>query len=252
MIFKEELAEVYDRIYSDKDYALECNFLEDIFKKYSQSSIKSILDAGCGSGNHAILLSDRGYDVVGFDLSEMMIGQAKKKSEKIENLDFHVMDMRNFQFGCKFDACICMFAVMGYLTETHDVQKALANIRKHLKEGSLFIFDFWNGLAVLRILPSVRTKILNVGERRVIRIAEPQLDAFYHVLKVNYRFIIIEKNAIVDEAEEMHAVRFFFPQEMTHYLEDAGFEVLKICPFPDLNGRVDENVWNIAVIARAV
>lgn len=251
MIFKEELAEIYDRIYGDKDYALECDFLEEIFKKYSGSTIKTILDVGCGSGGHAILLSERGYEVAGFDLSEMMILQAKKKSEKMEKLDFHVMDMRNFQFDRKFDACICMFAVMGYLTETHDVQKALTNIRKHLNDSSLFMFDLWNGLAVLRILPSVRTKILNVGERRVIRIAEPQLDAFNHVCNVNYRFIITEKNTIVDEAEEMHAVRFFFPQEITHYLEDAGFEVLKICPFMELDGRVDENVWNIAVIARA-
>lgn len=252
MVFKEELAEVYDLIYSDKDYTSECDFLEDIFRKYSKYPVSTVLDAGCGSGNHAILLSERDYTVSGFDISEMMIERAKKKSEKIENIDFHVMDLRDFKFDSKFDACICMFAVMGYLTETHDVQKALMNIRGHLKNNGLFIFDLWNGLAVMRILPSVRTKKLSAGKRRVIRIAEPQLDAFNHICKINYRLIIIEKDKIVHEVEEIHPVRFFFPQEIKHYLEDAGFEVLKICPFLDLNGRVDETIWNIAVIARAV
>jgi hypothetical protein len=46
-------------------------------------------------------------------------------------------------------------------------------------------------------------------------------------------------------------MRFYFPQELKYYLENAGFEVLKICPFLDLNGCVDEHVWNIAVIAKA-
>ncbi len=56
-----------------------------------------------------------------------------------------------------------------------------------------------------------------------------------------------------DEINEKHIVRFYFPQEIKYYLEAAGFEVLKICPFMDFDGgRVNENVWNITVIARAV
>ncbi|RCV66085.1 hypothetical protein C5S53_00590 [Methanophagales archaeon] len=59
----------------------------------------------------------------------------------------------------------------------------------------------------------------------------------------------IEKEVMINEK---HVMRFYFSQELKYYLENAGFEVLKICPFLDLNGRVDEHVWNIAVIARAV
>ncbi|MDP2766719.1 MAG: hypothetical protein Q8O41_04615 [Candidatus Methanoperedens sp.] len=69
---------------------------------------------------------------------------------------------------------------------------------------------------------------------------------------LNYRLIIIEDNIVVDDVKETHEVRFYFPQEIAHYLEDKGFEVLKICPFLDMNGKVDENIWNIAVIAKAV
>jgi hypothetical protein len=45
-------------------------------------------------------------------------------------------------------------------------------------------------------------------------------------------------------------VRYFFPQEIAHYLNDAGFELLKFCPFLNLNGTVDENEWNVTAIAR--
>ncbi len=249
----EKYAEYYDLIYKDKDYGAECDFIEEIFEKYSVNLVRTILEAGCGSGGHAIPLEKRGYDVVGFDRSDAMLRRAKKKTEKegIKNLDLYNMDLCNFKLNNKFDAAICMFAVMGYLTKTQDIQKALANVREHLKDGSLFIFDFWNGLAVIRILPSNRVKIMEDDEKKLIRIVEPELDAFSHICNVNYRLIIIENNTVVDEVKETHEVRFYFPQEMVHYLEDAGFEVLKICPFLDLNGKVDENAWNIAVIAKA-
>ena len=63
--------------------------------------------------------------------------------------------------------------------------------------------------------------------------------------------IVIKDGEVVDEIEETHVIRFYFPQEIKHYLEDAGFELIKICPFMDLEGKVDENVWNIMAIAKA-
>lgn len=244
-------SEYYDLIYKDKDYRAECDFVEGIFRRYSNKPLKNILDAGCGTGGHAIPLAERGYKVTGFDLSETMVkGAVEKVRERNIDVKFHVMDLRNFNLNKKFDACICLFAVMDYITESDDIQKAIKNIRRHLKENSLFIFDFWNGLAVLRILPSARTKIMEEGKRRVIRIAEPQLDAFNHVCKVHYKLIALENNAVIDEIKETHTVRFYFPQEIKHYLTDAGFELLEICPFMELNRKVDENVWNIAAIAK--
>ena len=91
MIFGKGLAEVYDLIYKDKDYERECDFLEEIFKKYSTIfPVKTVLDAGCGSGGHAIPLAKRGYRVVGFDLSEVMISQARKKAKNLANVEKNV------------------------------------------------------------------------------------------------------------------------------------------------------------------
>lgn len=253
MNFEKDLTEVYDLIYKDKDYRAECDFLEDIFKEYSEKPLR-IFDAGCGSGGHAILLAKRGYDVVGFDLSEVMIGKAKKKAkkEKITNLNLRVMDMRDFQLDDKFDACISMFAAMGYITENSDLIKVLNNIYRHLKPNGIFIFDVWNGLAVMRILPERRVDEVENDKVKVIRVAVPNLRSFDHICEVNYKSLIINKgDNTFNEINEKHIVRFYFPQEIKYYLEAAGFEVLEICPFLDLNEKVDENVWNITIIAKA-
>jgi len=72
------------------------------------------------------------------------------------------------------------------------------------------------------------------------------IKAHFHIEKQYFSLIKLK------EINEKHVMRFYFQQELKYYLENAGFEVLKICPFLDLNGRVDEHVWNIAVIAKAV
>lgn len=244
--------EYYDLIYHDKDYETECDFIEKVFRDFSPKPVKTILDAGCGTGGHAIPLVQRGYDVTGVDASEAAIKILVEKAEQNRLLlPSYTMDIRSLQLNNKFDASICMFAVINYLTENEDIQSALMNIRKHLAVGSLFIFDCWNGLAVLRILPSITVKTVVDKDKRVMRIARPELDAFHHLCRVNYQLSVTHGNTIVDEIEETHIIRFLFPQEIAHYLEDANFELLKICPFLDLKGKVDENIWNITIIARA-
>jgi len=250
-VFK-EYGKYYDIIYMDKDYEKECDFIEQIFRKYTKNRPKTILDAGCGTGGHAIPLARREYSVVGIDASSVMIDLAREKAKKLGlNMEFYVMDLRDFNLNVKFDACVCMFAVLDYIAENEEILHVLSNIRNHLKQNSLFVFDFWYGPAVLRILPSERIKVMEKDEIRIIRIANPDLDTLRHVCEVNYHMIVIEGHRVVDEVEERHVVRYFFPQEIKHYLWDCGFSFIELCPFLKLGNAPNEDTWNVAAIAKA-
>ena len=244
-----DYAAYYNLIYKDKDYEKEVDFIEEIFGEFiGKNNPKKILEVGCETGNYTKILVDRGYEVTAIDVSEDMLELASEKC------DCEVIkgDIRDITINEKFDTCIAMFAVMGYLTENTDIIKALNNIYNHLKPNGIFVFDVWNGLAVMRLLPEQRLKEVENDEIKIIRFALPNLKAFDHICEVNYKLIIQNKrDTKLKVINEKHVMRFYFPQELKYYLENAGFEVLKICPFLDLNGRVDEHVWNIAVIARA-
>jgi len=243
----------YDVIYADKDYEKECDFLEEIFQKYSKFKTRSLLDGGCGTGGHAIPLAKRGYEVTGIDLSEEMISIAKEKaSGDGANINFIVMDLRKLHLNKKFDACISMFTVVGYIVENEDVEKTFRNIRKHLKPHSLFLFDFWYGPAVLHIRPSPRIKIAKKDNMQVIRFARPHLNNLHHLCKVNFSLIVTKKKKIVAEVEETHILRYFFPREIQHFLEETNFKLLRLCPFLNLNTEPTENDWDVMAIAQAV
>lgn len=249
----DKYAEYYDLIYHDKDYGKECNFIEEIIQNYSTNLVKTILDCGCGTGGHTIPLAQRGYAVTGIDASKRELKHARRKAKESNvNADFQSGDLRQLELGKTVDACICMFAVLNYITVTEEIIETLRRIRRHLAADSLFVCDIWNGLAVLRQLPSVRVKVVQNEKIRVIRTVEPELDAFNHICRLKYRLLISHGDKLIEEIIETHVIRYYFPQEIKHYLKDAGFEVLKICPFLDLNGMVDENIWNITIIAKAV
>jgi len=68
-------AKYYDRIYADKAYAVESQYIRKILKK---KKLK-ILEVGCGSGGHALQLHKMGHKITAIDSSKQMISAAKKK-----------------------------------------------------------------------------------------------------------------------------------------------------------------------------
>jgi SAM-dependent methyltransferase len=55
-----------------------------------------VLDSGCGTGENALLLAERGLDVVGVDIARSAIAQARvKAAERGRSLEFLVGDVLN-------------------------------------------------------------------------------------------------------------------------------------------------------------
>ena len=95
----EQLFENYSKKYDEESFVQgtegECDFIE---QEISHNKSIKILDIGCGTGRHAIELSERGYSVKGLDLSQSQIDRAIEKSkEKGLSIDFSVADARTLK-----------------------------------------------------------------------------------------------------------------------------------------------------------
>lgn len=220
----------YDLLYKDKDYRSEVEYIHNLIQKYN-SGAKSILNLGCGTGKHDILLAEKGYDVTGIDLSEEMLCFANSRllDSNTDNLKvkFSQGDVRNLKLSEKFDAIISIFHVMSYQTTNNDLKAAFSTVKRHLNENGVFIFDGWYGPAVLIDKPATRVKRLENEMIMVTRIAEPVMHTNENVVDVNYHIFIKDKSkGAVEEISESHRMRYFFKPEIDVFLEGGQFELI--------------------------
>ncbi len=70
--------------------------------------VGSVLDVGCGTGEHALYLAERGHDVVGVDLAPRAIELARAKAaERGARADLRVWDALHVdELGLRFDTAI--------------------------------------------------------------------------------------------------------------------------------------------------
>ena len=97
-----------------------------------------VLDAGCGTGRIEIELARRGFEIVGVDLDDVMLTQARAKAPQ---LDWRLGDLSLIALDAAFDAIVMAGNVMIYLTPGTEAA-TLANMARHLKPGGLLIAAF--------------------------------------------------------------------------------------------------------------
>jgi len=224
-------ATYYDDLYPSYDYRGECDYLEDVFDRFLPSPPKRILDVGCGTGSHALILGRRGFEVTGVDTSLNQIERAKKKAKDnnlTEKLRFIQADMRDFVLDERFDVAISLFGSFGYLINDDDVRKALQNIRVHLADAGLLIFEFWNIGGVKPEASSGGYRSWdksNTEKRTIIRLAETRFIAEKCSLRIDFDFVVLENNTQTT-FKETHFIRVYSPAEIRTWLEQTGFDVV--------------------------
>ena len=145
----ESLFENYGQKYDNENFTQgtvgECDFIE---KEINNDNSLKILDVGCGTGRHAIELSNRGYIVTGIDLSETQLARARQKAESHNlKIDFQKQDARNLTFIDEFDVAIMLCEGGFPLMETDEMNyEILKCVTKSLRDHGKIIFTTLNGL----------------------------------------------------------------------------------------------------------
>jgi len=237
-------ARYYDLVNRDKDYLGEARYVAALIERYGPGPC-ALLDIGCGTGRHAELLADEGYDVVGLDRAEAMVERARARRP---DLVFHTGDIGDFKLERRFGAVSALFHVFSYLTEEAQLRAALENIRAHLEPCGLLIFDCWHGPAVVHQQPEVRIRRIADGDTRVVRIAEPKPFPESNRVDVHYQVFVREKGAW-NEFSEVHPMRYLFRPELEALLSEFGFDLLQAEEW--MTGAApSEETWGVVYVAR--
>lgn len=140
---------LYSALSKGYDDFFEAEYLSKLKNKYlmllKKNGIKhgTVLDAGCGTGLMSLHLFENNYEVIGADISEDMLIQARKKAT-LSNypIDWYNCDItKGFPFKQEFNAIISSLDVVNHIIDIKQVESFFLNCYESLKEGGIFLFD---------------------------------------------------------------------------------------------------------------
>jgi len=113
------------------------------------SQPKTALDAGCGSGRHALELAGRGIDTLGVDIVPAMLERAETHLSDDLPLRIEYADLRVARDLGTFDLIISLYDVLGSSPGTGDAHAILNNFVSQLSPEGHLILSVMNAAPML-------------------------------------------------------------------------------------------------------
>lgn len=171
-----------------------------------------VLDLCCGAGRHSRLLAEKGFRVVGVDLSATLLARADEEGRR-----FHLArsDMRRLPFGQIFDLVTNFFTSFGYFSTDAENRRILEAIGSVLEPGGRFLIDYLNPVQVqATLVPETRTRLPDGSEVLQRR----RVDQEHH--RVEKDILIREPGGA--ERTFRESVRLYSREEMAGMIEHSG------------------------------
>src|SRR3989475_4221084 len=221
----DQIADYYDALHDDVDYAAECTVLERVFSRFLPRGPSSILDLGCGTGNHAFALSERGYRVTGIDSSAGMLRVARMKARARPGPAFVRADMRRFDLGRSFDAAICMDGAFTHLLTERDILAHLRTVRRHLSPDGVYVFEFAQPLKTETEGPGW---IYHEAPARIIWLYDLAFDRRRHLLAAKHRVFAFDGARVRRTVVDTNSTRLVSVPVLRRLLASAGMRLIRV------------------------
>ena len=187
-----------------------------------------VVELGCGTGSFTQVMKQKGYDIMGIDMSPEMLNLARQKSAEA-GLDIMYLeqDMRELDLYCTAGTIVSVCDSINYVLENQEVIDTFKLVNNFLYPGGVFIFDF-NTLHKYRDVIGDTTIAENREDCSFI------WDNYYHEDEhINeYDLTIFVRTPGEEDVfrrfSETHYQRGYTVEEMKVYLKEAGLELVKI------------------------
>ncbi len=216
----------YDELMSSVPYRFWTRYILQLCTRHNHKPHK-ILDLCCGTGTMSLLLNDQGFEVVGVDLSEGMIAQARAKAQTLKYpIPFHVQNAAQLDLPDRFDTCICLYDSLNYIVDDEALRSAFQRVYDHLIPGSLFIFDLNTEFA---FTASLFDQFCDDTTRKLNYKWVGTYDRETHICDVNMDFTVRnEAGEVTEQFNEQHHERAYDLDDIKSWLMAAGFDSVRM------------------------
>lgn len=248
--YNDKLAEYYDDLYLDKDYTKEAEYIANVANNHN-----ILLDVGCGTMTHTILLSAKFEQVFAVDLSKSMIdvGISKLKKRNISNVLGLCCDVAELKIQEKADCAISMFNVVNHIETIVGLQEFFKAISNQLKPNAKFVFDCWNGVACTIDKPnenSFRTR--KVNNKTYYIITSTQTNLFDSLSTMETTVSIKENNEVIDCFSYKLRHILWSNHVFKDLLKNSGFVLEAVSPNVMINTPATINDYRLVYTCRKI
>ena len=215
-------AEVYDLFMDNVPYEEWSDYLIQILhKNHVEDGL--VLDLGCGTGKMTRLLAKAGYDMIGVDISDEMLGIAMAQESEGADILYLNQDMREFELYGTVKAVVSICDSMNYITEEEDLLAVFQLVNNYLDPGGIFVFDL-NTIYKYREILGETTICENREEGSFIW--DNYYDEEEQINEYDLTLFIKEEDGRYRKYEETHFQRGYELGQIKNLLEEAGLEFI--------------------------
>lgn len=216
-----DTADLYDLVYSWKDYAGEAERLYELIGREGGT----LLDIACGTGRHLEQLANH-YRCEGVDIDPKMVEIARGRGLAVQEGDLTTLDL-----GRRFDVVTCLFSSIGYV---RDLDAAVANLARHVAPGGVLVVEPW--LAPEQVIPGhVGMHTADAETVKVARMTSIEVDGRASVLRFHY---LVGRDGQVEYLTERHVLWLWTRDEYAAAFARAGLEATH-----DEKGLMGRGLW---------
>ena len=239
------LAALYDIFMDNIPYEEWAVYLRSLLGEYNINE-GIVLDLGCGTGNMTELLAAAGFDMIGIDISDEMLGIAMEKAlDRGLSILYLLQDMREFELYGTVAAVVSICDSLNYITEFDELVEVFSLVNNYLDPDGIFIFDITTEKKYTAIADAVIAENREEGSF----IWE---NSYFSDEKINqYDMTIFERleNGLYKKYQETHIQRVYTLAEIKHALDLAGLK-FEACYKAFTHDEPDDECDRIYVIAR--
>jgi len=221
--YNRDFADYYDRITKHKDYHAEIRTLAEFIRSVIPDPNPSILDVGCGTGNHAALLAETGPSVTAIDLSPDMIRIAKSKNTRVKFMSGDIAEMEATGFHFSYS----LFNVVNCLDSIPTLIAFLKAISARLIDGGGFLVEAWNPIAIIAAPPEIVERTYEYDDETIVRKVVPASELLNQRLDLQYYIDVYSRDSRpikIRSFSVVHRLVLFTPLEIEYALKEAGFK----------------------------
>lgn len=257
-------AKIYDKFMENVPYEKWGDFLAYIIDKYgiskaerySSDALESernlILDMGCGTGILTEIMYNKGYDMIGVDISQEMLDVALRRKlslsgkadDNSEGILYVCQDMCELDLFSTVGTIYSTCDSVNYLIEDEEIESCFACVSNYLYPGGLFIFD----------ANTVHKYRDSIGDVTIADNAEEGSfiwDNFYdeeeNINEYDLTLFIKAEDSdcggreLYEKFTETHYQRGYEVEELITFIIEAGLQPIAIIDEKCINEEADEN-----------